>query len=47
MDAQNYKNVCPKVFDFTKYWKFANKYSEIREHVFAFILYCKEEDAHR
>ena len=36
MDAKNYKNVYPKVFDFCKILKCATKYYEIPK----FVLFC-------
>ena len=39
MDAKNYKNVYPKVFDFCKILKCATKYYEIPK-LFCFVLFC-------
>ena len=40
MDAKNYKNVYPKVFDFCKILKCATKYYQIPKFVlFCFVLY--------
>ena len=47
MGALNYKNVCPKVFNFCEILKMRKKYYQIREF-FMFLFYMVQgEDAHR
>jgi len=47
MNAQNYKNVCPKDFDFCGILKMREKIIENSRRFF--ILFCavQKEDAHR
>ena len=43
MDAQNYKNVCPKVIDFCKFLKLREKYYDSFNFcLFVIVLYCTQ-----
>ena len=42
MNAQNYKNVCPKDFDFCEILKMREKIFENSRKFFVIILYCKK-----
>ena len=44
MDSQNYKNFCPKVLDFCKFWKCAKKNLNSANFFLIFILYCTKRE---
>ena len=47
MDAQNYKNVCPKFLIFVKFWKCAKKNIMESANLFVVIVYIvHKQDAH-
>ena len=47
MNAQNYKNVCPKVFDVCEILKMREKYLKIRESFLLLFYTVQREVAHR
>ena len=47
MNAQNYKNVCPKDFDFCEILKMREKYLKIHESFLLLFYTVKRQDAHR
>ena len=49
MDAESYKSLCRKVFDFCKIWNCAKTYDQIRKLFVVFVLYhtARREGAHR
>ena len=48
MDVQNYKNLCPKVFDFCKNFKMREKNICKSANLFLLLFYTvQKENAHR